>query len=99
MQHDGYILQQISSWVWQRYSIEGKSAVFKAKALIKFLAYSPQRGQLLFSPSFPEVYGRDVPAVIEQPLEEERIHIGKNTVTYEARMLKALFYEVIGWND
>uniref|UniRef100_A0A4W4H366 Tetratricopeptide repeat protein 30 n=1 Tax=Electrophorus electricus TaxID=8005 RepID=A0A4W4H366_ELEEL len=46
-----------------------------------------------------ELYGRDVPAVIEQPLEEERMHIGKNTVTYEARMLKALFYEVIGWNE
>ncbi|XP_062875089.1 intraflagellar transport protein 70A [Trichomycterus rosablanca] len=46
-----------------------------------------------------ELYGKDVPAVIEQPLEEERAHIGKNTVTYEARMLKALFYEVIGWSD
>ncbi|KAI3360064.1 hypothetical protein L3Q82_013860 [Scortum barcoo] len=45
-----------------------------------------------------EVYGREVPAIIEQPLEEVRIHIGKNTVTYEARLLKALFYEVIGWN-
>uniref|UniRef100_A0A3B4D5C4 Tetratricopeptide repeat protein 30 n=1 Tax=Pygocentrus nattereri TaxID=42514 RepID=A0A3B4D5C4_PYGNA len=46
-----------------------------------------------------ELYGRDVPAIIEQPLEEERIHIGKNTVTFEARMIKALFYEVTGWND
>ncbi|KAI4893931.1 hypothetical protein NFI96_018182, partial [Prochilodus magdalenae] len=46
-----------------------------------------------------ELYGRDVPAVIEQPLEEERIHIGKNTVTFEARTIKALFYEVIGWNE
>ncbi|MCJ8739670.1 hypothetical protein PDJAM_G00049830 [Pangasius djambal] len=46
-----------------------------------------------------ELYGKDVPAIIEQPLEEERTHIGKNTVTYEARMLKALFYEVIGWSD
>ncbi|XP_040919319.1 tetratricopeptide repeat protein 30A [Toxotes jaculatrix] len=45
-----------------------------------------------------EVYGREVPALIEQPLEEIRIHIGKNTVTYEARILKALFYEVIVWN-
>ncbi|KAG7223202.1 hypothetical protein INR49_015810 [Caranx melampygus] len=40
-------------------------------------------------------YGKEVPAIIEQPLEEVRIHIGKNTVTYEARLLKALFYEVI----
>ncbi|XP_058231576.1 intraflagellar transport protein 70A isoform X2 [Hemibagrus wyckioides] len=46
-----------------------------------------------------ELYGKDVPAVIEQPLEEERAHMGKNTVTYEARILKALFYEVIGWKD
>ncbi|KAF7650021.1 hypothetical protein LDENG_00132350 [Lucifuga dentata] len=46
-----------------------------------------------------ETYGREVTAFIEQPLEEEHIHIGKNTVTYEARLLKALFYEVIGWNQ
>uniref|UniRef100_A0A8C7N059 Tetratricopeptide repeat protein 30 n=1 Tax=Oncorhynchus kisutch TaxID=8019 RepID=A0A8C7N059_ONCKI len=39
------------------------------------------------------------PAMIEQPLEEDRMHIGKNTVTYESRLLKALFYEVIGWNQ
>ncbi|XP_034000141.1 tetratricopeptide repeat protein 30A isoform X1 [Trematomus bernacchii] len=45
-----------------------------------------------------EVYGKEVTAIIEQPLEETLTHIGKNTVTYEARMLKALFYEVIGWN-
>nr|XP_043906241.1 tetratricopeptide repeat protein 30A isoform X2 [Solea senegalensis] len=45
-----------------------------------------------------EVYGKEVPAMIEQPLEESHVHIGKNTVTYEARLLKALFYEVIGWN-
>lgn len=45
-----------------------------------------------------EAYGKEVPAIIEQPLEEIHIHIGKNTVTYEARLLKALFYDVIGWN-
>ncbi|XP_016080619.1 PREDICTED: tetratricopeptide repeat protein 30B-like [Miniopterus natalensis] len=45
-----------------------------------------------------ELYGRSIPAVIEQPLEEERMHIGKNTVTYESRQLKALIYEIIGWN-
>ncbi|XP_054844881.1 tetratricopeptide repeat protein 30B-like [Eublepharis macularius] len=45
-----------------------------------------------------EMYGRDIPAVIEQPLEEEKMHSGKNTVTYEARQLRALMYEVIGWN-
>ncbi|KAM5280530.1 intraflagellar transport protein 70B-like [Ctenodactylus gundi] len=45
-----------------------------------------------------EIHGRNIPAIIEQPLEEERIHIGKNTVTYESRQLKALIYEIIGWN-
>ncbi|XP_051995517.1 tetratricopeptide repeat protein 30A isoform X1 [Xyrauchen texanus] len=46
-----------------------------------------------------ELYGKDVLAIIEQPLEENRMHIGKNTVTYESRLIKALFYEVTGWND
>uniref|UniRef100_A0A3Q2UKE8 Tetratricopeptide repeat protein 30 n=1 Tax=Fundulus heteroclitus TaxID=8078 RepID=A0A3Q2UKE8_FUNHE len=45
-----------------------------------------------------EAYGKEVPAIIEQPLEETQVHIGRNTVTYEARQLKALFYDVIGWN-
>ncbi|XP_068605491.1 intraflagellar transport protein 70A [Brachionichthys hirsutus] len=45
-----------------------------------------------------EVYGKEVPALIEQPLEESRIHPGKNTVSYEARLLKGLFYRVTGWN-
>ncbi|XP_048059296.1 tetratricopeptide repeat protein 30A isoform X4 [Megalobrama amblycephala] len=46
-----------------------------------------------------ELYGKDVPAIIEQPLEEDRMHIGKNTVTYESRLIKALFHEVTGWNE
>ncbi|XP_043945724.1 tetratricopeptide repeat protein 30A isoform X2 [Protopterus annectens] len=46
-----------------------------------------------------EVYGKNVPALIEQPLEEERLHAGKNTVTYEARLLKALLYGIIGWTQ
>ncbi|GFG31358.1 hypothetical protein Cfor_12925, partial [Coptotermes formosanus] len=37
-----------------------------------------------------EVFGKDVKTVIEQPLEELHLHQGKNTVTYEARLLKAL---------
>ncbi|XP_077387459.1 intraflagellar transport protein 70A [Festucalex cinctus] len=45
-----------------------------------------------------EEYGREVPAMIEQPLEESRAQMGKNTVTYEARLLKALFYKVTSWN-
>lgn len=45
-----------------------------------------------------EVYGKNIPAMIEQPLEEEKMHIGKNTVTYESRHLKALMYEITSWN-
>jgi len=41
-----------------------------------------------------EVYGRDVHTFIEQPLEQEPIHAGKNTVTYEARLLKSLFLKL-----
>ncbi|KFP28262.1 Tetratricopeptide repeat protein 30A, partial [Colius striatus] len=44
-----------------------------------------------------ELYGRNIPAVIEQLLEEKRMHSGKNTVTYEARLLRALMYKIIGW--
>ena len=41
------------------------------------------------------VYGKNVPAVVEQPLEEEKMHPGKNTVTYEARELKSLFLRLV----
>lgn len=41
-----------------------------------------------------EAYGRDVQTVIEQPLEQEPLHAGKNTVTYEARLLKFLFLKM-----
>ena len=41
------------------------------------------------------VYGRSVVAVVEQPLEEEITHPGKNTVTYESRVLKALMLELM----
>lgn len=36
-------------------------------------------------------HGRTVLSVVEQPLEQEPLHAGKNTVAYEARLLKALF--------
>ncbi|WAQ97054.1 TT30A-like protein [Mya arenaria] len=42
-----------------------------------------------------EMYGRDVKAMIEQPLEKEPMHPGKNTVTYEARLLKGLLLQLI----
>ncbi|XP_064601290.1 intraflagellar transport protein 70A-like [Liolophura sinensis] len=41
-----------------------------------------------------EMYGRDVKALIEQPLEEEPRHPGKNTVSYEARLLKSLLLQL-----
>ncbi|QQP40593.1 Uncharacterized protein FKW44_014693 [Caligus rogercresseyi] len=41
-----------------------------------------------------EIYGRGVKTVIEQPLEETQVHKGKNTVTYEARLLKALLLQL-----
>ncbi|NXJ08137.1 TT30B protein, partial [Odontophorus gujanensis] len=44
-----------------------------------------------------ELHGRNIPAVIEQPLEENRMHSGKNMVTYEARHLRALMYKIMGW--
>lgn len=47
-----------------------------------------------------EVYGGEEPAVIQPPLQEEgSASLGRNSVTYEARLLKALFYQVIGWNQ
>lgn len=38
-----------------------------------------------------ENYGRNIPTVVEQPLQSDSLHAGRNTVTYEARLLKALF--------
>lgn len=42
-----------------------------------------------------EMYGRDVKAVIEQPLEAEPMHPGKNTVSYESRLLKGLLLQLM----
>ncbi|XP_062507596.1 intraflagellar transport protein 70A-like [Corticium candelabrum] len=43
-----------------------------------------------------EAHGRNVPVVIEQPLQHgDSLHEGKNTVTYDARLLKALFLRVL----
>lgn len=41
-----------------------------------------------------EAYGKDVQTVIEQPLESEPLHAGKNTVSYEARLLKSLLLKL-----
>ena len=40
---------------------------------------------------FHTAYGRNVPTVVEQPLQQGSLHEGRNTVAYEARLLKALF--------
>lgn len=39
-------------------------------------------------------YGRSVLSVVEQPLEQNPIPVGQNTVTYEARLLKSLFLKL-----
>jgi len=41
-----------------------------------------------------ELYGRAVKTVIEQPLEAAPMHAGKNTVTYEARLIKSLLLQL-----
>lgn len=43
-----------------------------------------------------EQHGTAVKVSVEAPLELESLHPGKNTVTYEARMLKAL---LLNWMD
>ena len=39
----------------------------------------------------PTAYGRNVPCRAEQPLREHTLDAGRNSVTYEARLLKSLF--------
>ena len=40
-------------------------------------------------------YGHNVPTVVELPLDQQPIHAGRNTITYEARLLKALFLRLV----
>ncbi|PRD32694.1 UNVERIFIED_CONTAM: ttc30a [Trichonephila clavipes] len=42
-----------------------------------------------------EAYGRNVKVAMEQPLDNIPIHAGKNTVTYEARLLKSILLEIM----
>ncbi|GIX88108.1 tetratricopeptide repeat protein 30A [Caerostris darwini] len=42
-----------------------------------------------------EAYGRNVKVAMEQPLDNIPIHAGKNTVTYEARLLKSILIEIM----
>ncbi|XP_014775288.1 tetratricopeptide repeat protein 30A isoform X1 [Octopus bimaculoides] len=41
-----------------------------------------------------EIHGLEVKAMTEQPLEEEPLNPGKNTVSYEARMLKSILMQL-----
>ncbi|XP_039281409.1 tetratricopeptide repeat protein 30A [Nilaparvata lugens] len=41
-----------------------------------------------------EAFGKDVKTIADQPLMETPLHQGKNTVTYEARLLKSLLLKV-----
>lgn len=43
------------------------------------------------------VHGREIPVIIDGPLTEGNVDSIKNTVTYEARQLRALLHEVVGW--
>lgn len=42
-----------------------------------------------------EVYGRNIIARREAPLDQHRLHPGQNTVTYEARLMKALILKLM----
>ena len=42
-----------------------------------------------------EEHGTQIKAIIEPPLELETLHPGKNTVTYEARLLKSLLLQIM----
>jgi tetratricopeptide repeat protein 30 len=42
-----------------------------------------------------EAYGKNVKTIIESPLEHTPINMGKNSVTYEARLLKALMLKLL----
>lgn len=46
---------------------------------------------------YKKVYGKDVKANIELPMEQSPMHPGRNTVTFEARYLKALLFEIIDY--
>ena len=41
-----------------------------------------------------EKHGKDVKAMNEPPLEAQTLHPGKNTVAYEARLIKSIFLQL-----
>ena len=58
------------------------------------LQYKSNILQRLLSLPSSIAYGKNVQTVIEQPLESEPLHAGKNTVSYEARLLKSLLLRI-----
>jgi tetratricopeptide repeat protein 30 len=46
---------------------------------------------------FSKAYGKDVKANVEMPLEQHPMHPGRNTVSFEARYLKWLLFEIIDY--
>jgi tetratricopeptide repeat protein 30 len=40
-------------------------------------------------------YGKNVKTLIESPLEDSPLHLGKNTVTYESRLIKSLLLRLL----
>ncbi|VDN59593.1 unnamed protein product [Dracunculus medinensis] len=44
-----------------------------------------------------EIFGKQIPTVINGPLMDPRLENAKSTVTYEARLLRALLLEVVNY--
>ncbi|VDK49873.1 unnamed protein product, partial [Anisakis simplex] len=42
-----------------------------------------------------EIYGKNIPTIVDGPLMESELESAKNTVTYEARLLRAILVEVM----
>ena len=45
------------------------------------------------------VYGKEVKANVEQPMDPDPMHPGRNTVAFEARYLKWLLLEISGFSN
>ena len=52
---------------------------------------SPNESHVHNTPLPPPPAHGDIQVTVEQPLQQGTLHEGRNTVTYEARLLKALF--------
>ena len=77
------------------YQSVGPAMLAALSYIVSVLLVSIWKEYLCFPMFLVTAYGKNVPAVVEQPLEEEKMHPGKNTVTFEARELKSLFLRLI----